>query len=110
MSFLLITLKGFRMKNTQIENEVAVLENEDYQNRGGNYPKEGKPVTINAYKNGLTISFKNTSEDSALRYVKNMSELSKLFNKTESKVYAYQDGDYHDDWVNVEVSFSEKSA
>lgn len=55
----------------KILDKIKALETNDYQNRGGSYPKSDKPDTITCYEpNMLTLSFKNTSEESALKFVK----------------------------------------
>jgi len=75
--------------------------NEDYQNRGGNYPKSNKPVSIEAYKNELTFSFKNTNESDSIKAVKKTTTYKEISEKYKVTINAYQTGDFQDDWVDV---------
>lgn len=78
--------------------ELKSLETDDYQNRGGDYPESGEPDTIDVYKNFVTFSFKNTSEEVARNWVTRFLT-KKGFNL--DRVDASQTGDYKDDWVEV---------
>ena len=76
---------------------------DDYQNRNGNYPESDEPDTINIYNSNLNnasieLSFKNTSESSAKRWLYKFLR-SKGFNLDEDDIHTYQDGEYHNDWV-----------
>lgn len=80
----------------------AVLESyatNDYQNRGGSYPKSEVPDAIYFNTpNVLEFSFKNTSEESASKFVERFA--SRLGCEI-LYLNAYQTGDYKDDWVDV---------
>ena len=82
----------------EIEKALKALATDDYQNRGGNYPESGVPDVIDASRNTLNFSFKNTSEDAARNWVSRFLTQNGLSAKTIS---AGQTGDYEDDWVDV---------
>ena len=88
----------------KFEQELAKLASEDYQGRGGNYPRPNKPDTITV--NGATISaeFKNTTEGSAAAWLKNHVE--NLGFRVKGKVETFQSGDYQDDWVTAYLTVS----
>lgn len=73
---------------------------EDYQRRDGQYPKSDVPVTIDVFDNEAMFSFKNTSEDSARKWVINFISSKRL---PGSIIGVAQAGDYDDDWVEVWV-------
>ena len=81
-------------------NDLSSLNTDDYQNRGIKYPKSGIPVCINATTNNAVFSFKNTSERTGERWVKNFCRQRGI---KYSKISSWQDGDYHDDWIDVEI-------
>ena len=86
-----------------IYEELKVFITDDYQNRNGNYPESDEPDTINIYNSNLNnasieLSFKNTSESSAKRWLYKFLR-SKGFNLDEDDINTYQDGEYHNDWV-----------
>ena len=72
----------------------------DFQKRGDKYPSSGKPVAISVRGKCATLEFKNTSETEAKKWTSNY-----LFNYgfTVESMNVNQDGDYHDDWVSVQV-------
>jgi hypothetical protein len=74
---------------------------DDYQNRRGDYPAAGKPVSIEAYENTLDFSFKNTSEQMGRKWVERFAKQHDL--PIES-IDSWQDGDYQDDWIVVSLA------
>lgn len=86
-----------------LEQELKKLETNDYQNRGGNYPRSGVADTISVYSNFVEASFKNTSEGVAKSWLKRFVE-SKGY--TVEKTYSHQDGDYYNDWVIAQCKIS----
>lgn len=94
-------------KTLDWKKDILSLHTDDYQNRGGNYPKDGIPVSIDVFDSddeivSITASFKNTSETEAREYIERKF-LPKLDTSLNTKVSTSQDGDYHDDWVNVYI-------
>ncbi len=85
----------------------AKHETDDFQNRGDSYPRGGTPVRIDSYahKNqaSLSFAFKNTSEDDARAFV---SQFMQQHGLPVSDIQAWQDGDYHDDWVTAEATYT----
>lgn len=80
---------------------------EDFQERGDNYPRSGLPVTIEVYDDTQTLKrvvmllwFKNTSIGDAVTWTKGFARRNSL---PYSKVDGWQEGDYQDDWVMVEM-------
>lgn len=90
--------------------ELLVLETQDYQNRNGDYPKSGIADTVEVYEENQFIaiegSFKNTSEETAMKWMKNYVSNAGY---TVEKTTAFQDGDYADDWVNATAYVSRHS-
>lgn len=81
---------------------LSKLATNDFQNRGGRRPVSNIPVTIEAYEDSLDFSFKNTTEDDAMDFVKRY-----LIDKVPYSMkitQASQEGDYTNDWVNVYVT------
>lgn len=80
---------------------------DDYQGRGGNYPKSNVPDSINLEFSDtfciLSFSFKNTNESTAenfvQRFIKTNKDDLKIPKKLKQTITVYQDGDYQDDWV-----------
>ena len=90
-------------KNTEtLEDKLKALETADYQNRKGNYPKDGIADSISYYNMSLQFEFKNTDNRTAERWVKNFLSGKNLSPK---KIKAEQTGDYQDDWVTVIATF-----
>ena len=85
-----------------LEDKLKALETDDYQRRGGRYPKDGIADTIQYWDHSLSFEFKNTGERSAERWVKNFLSVKNLSPK---KIQSEQTGDYQDDWVTVIASF-----
>lgn len=85
-----------------LEDKLKALATDDYQNRRGNYPKDGVADTIQYWDHNLSFEFKNTDERSAERWVKNFLSGKNLSPK---KIKAEQTGDYQDDWVTVTANF-----
>lgn len=86
-----------------LKNQLSAICTDDFQNRRGDYPRSNKPDTIDLWTNSLIFSFKNTTESSAIKWVKNY--LSQKSLDSYVSIEAEQDGDYQDDWVNVEVTY-----
>lgn len=86
--------------------ELKELQTDDYQNRNGEYPKSGIANDIRVWGNEenpkVSVYFKNTSE----REAKEWTERNVIIHsdKVES-IRTFQDGDYHNDWVEVQVSY-----
>jgi len=99
--------------------DMISRETEDYQNRGGSYPKHSVPVSINTNSNKnndgfeMEFSFKSTSEDVAKRWVdRKFIPQIESHNENDNlniSVNTYQDGDYDDDWVSVIVKVQDLS-
>lgn len=92
----------------KIENLFEKLNSEDYQNRGGDYPKSDVPVSINCSENKedieVEISFKSTTMENANSWVESSDEYNLLQNFAKENGYSvevnsYQDGDYENDWI-----------
>ena len=81
--------------------DLHQFETGDYQHRGGEYPASGKPDTIQAGDDWLQFSFKNTSEDGAKAWVRKFANKNSL---DIQNISSWQDGDYTNDWVMVEIS------
>ena len=88
-------------KQTSLENELKELATDDYQHRGGNYPRSGKPDTIQVYGTEIEANFKNTSESTAIKWLTDYLDRKGYKFK---KVTAYQTGDYDNDWVNASTT------
>lgn len=93
------------------EQTLRGFETEDYQHRGKNSPRPGKPDCITFYKNKstnkieVTVSFKSTSEGEAKAWVQR-NVVPVLPGDIKYEIKSYQDGDYHDDWVDAILSIS----
>ncbi len=95
--------------------ELLKLANDDYQKRGGNYPKSDIPdsiaIEINDTKTVIEFDFKNTDDTNAIKWYEHSKE-SKTINKFSKdydiSVTASQDGDYEDDWKKLTVLLSKK--
>lgn len=87
---------------------LKTLNNQDYQNRKGNYPKSDIPTDIRVQSNEIIISFKNTSEEIAKRFAENLLKAKsgelKIPKNMNINIRTYQDGDYHDDWVCATIT------
>lgn len=94
--------KGKIVEVETLEDKLKALQTDDYQNRKGNYPKDGVADTIQYWDNSLSFEFKNTDERGAERWVKNFLSGKNLSPK---KIKAEQTGDYRDDWVTVTANF-----
>jgi len=90
--------------------DLISLETEDYQNRGGSYPRSGVPDTINTSDSDkeveIEFSFKSTSEETAKRWVERNIDID---DSLDIDISTYQDGDYDDDWVSVIVKVQDLS-
>ena len=94
--------KGEIVEVETLEDKLKALETEDYQKRGGSYPREGVADTIMYWDHSLSFEFKNTTERTAEKWTKNFLSNKNLNPK---KVYVQQTGDYDDDWVTVTAYF-----
>jgi hypothetical protein len=99
-----------------IPKELKNLINDDYQKRGGNYPKPNIPDTISVsiVKNQIEIlfDFKNTSENITKQWLDSSSELiiiNKFSTKYDIEIITSHDGDFPDDWVNLTINLIKKS-
>lgn len=84
--------------------KLMELNNDDYQNRRGNYPQSNIPDGISVTQGTKAIcvvaTFKNTSEDIAKRWLeRTIKGLGLSLKDNEINIKTYQDGDYHNDWV-----------
>ena len=82
--------------------DLKKLETDDYQNRNGDYPRSGRPDTINVSSAWIEFSFKNTPQSVAERWVERYLN-SEGFKVAAGAISSYQSGDYHDDWVDVSI-------
>jgi hypothetical protein len=82
--------------------DLKKLETDDYQNRNGDYPKSGRPDSINVSSSYISFSFKNTPQSTAERWVERYLN-SEGFSVAKDAISSYQSGDYHDDWVDVDI-------
>jgi hypothetical protein len=78
--------------------ELKKFETDDYQHRGGNYPRSDKPDTIQVTGTEIECDFKNTSQSSAERW---LSGFLKQHGFTFTGLDSCQDGDYDNDWVRA---------
>lgn len=76
------------------------LATDDYQNRNGNFPKSDIPTSITVSDDKIQLSFKSTTEKNALKFAEKF-----VSSNIKEKVVmsARQDGDYEDDWVDVDI-------
>jgi len=79
------------------------LATDDYQNRCGNYPESDEADTIQVSIDSIVFDFKNTSINSAKRWVYRFLKDNDL-DVDENDINAWQDGEYTDDWVMASVS------
>jgi hypothetical protein len=89
-------------KPLKLEDILKSLETSDYQNRKGNYPKDGIPDSISYWKSTLSFEFKNTDERTGEKWVKNFLSGKNLSPK---KISVEQTGDYDNDWISVTTTF-----
>ena len=93
------------MKN--LKEKLFSLATNDYQNRRGQYPTGGVPDTIDVFEHNskvfIAFSFKNTSEISADRWVRNY--LKNKIGVDPINIDTYQDGDYQNDWVVSQAKY-----
>lgn len=88
-------------KQRSLEDELKELATDDYQHRGGNYPRSGKPDTIQVYGTEIEADFKNTSESAAIKWLTDYLDRKGYKFKN---VTACQTGDYNNDWVNASTT------
>lgn len=102
--------EGKSSKNDKLEAWLKSVETDDYQNRGGGYPRSGVPDSIQTwggyYKaerhNFLSAEFKNTDERTARAWMERFCTNNGF---KPSKIESEQTGDYRDDWVNAIATF-----
>ena len=95
--------------------ELLKLANDDYQKRGGNYPKSDVPdsiaVEIAGSQTVIAFDFKNTDDTNALLWYEHSKEhkiINKFSKDYDIAVTASQDGDYEDDWKKLTVLLNKK--
>ena len=90
-----------------LKEKLFSLATNDYQNRRGQYPTGGVPDTIDIFERNskvfIEFSFKNTSEISADRWVRNY--LKNKIGVDPINIDTYQDGDYQNDWVVSQAKY-----
>ena len=90
-----------------LKEKLFSLATNDYQNRRGQYPTGGVPDTIDVFERSskvfIAFSFKNTSEISADRWVRNY--LKNKIGVDPINIDTYQDGDYQNDWVVSQAKY-----
>ena len=90
-----------------LKEKLFSLATNDYQNRRGQYPTGGIPDTIDVFERNskvfIAFSFKNTSEISADRWVRNY--LKNKIGVDPINIDTYQDGDYQNDWVVSQAKY-----
>lgn len=97
--------------------ELLKLANDDYQKRGGAYPKAYIPdsieVNIGDAVTTIEFDFKNTNDSEALEWYEKSKE-SKIINKYKKDyditVVTSQDGTFEDDWQKLTVSLRKKDS
>ena len=100
-----------------ISKELKNLVTKDYQNRNGEYPKSNIPDSITVSEVGenidINIDFKNTDEKSINSWYNSSKEkivIDKYKNRYEISTVVTQDGEYKDDWVQLQINLIKKSA
>jgi hypothetical protein len=96
--------------------ELLKLVNDDYQKRGGEYPKALIPdsidVTLKDDDATVAFDFKNTSDSEAVTWYEKSKEC-KVINKFKKDydvaVSTSQDGDFEDDWQKLTVLLTKKN-
>ena len=90
-----------------LKEKLFSLATNDYQNRRGQYPTGGVPDTIDVFERNskvfIAFSFKNTSEISADRWVRNY--LKNKIGVDPINIDTYQDGDYQNDWIVSQAKY-----
>ena len=90
-----------------LKEKLFSLATNDYQNRRGQYPTGGVPDTIDVFERNskvfIAFNFKNTSEISADRWVRNY--LKNKIGVDPINIDTYQDGDYQNDWVVSQAKY-----
>ncbi len=97
--------------------ELLKLANDDYQKRGGAYPKAYIPdsieVNIGDVVTTVEFDFKNTNDSEAIEWYEKSKE-SKVINKYKKDyditVATSQDGTFEDDWQKLTVSLRKKDS
>lgn len=91
-------------KNETLTEALSKLATDDYQKRGGNYPRCNVADSVTVHGNVVTCDFKNTTESAARKWLENHLALNGFKIRGEAK--AWQSGDYHDDWVTASATVS----
>ena len=90
-----------------LKEKLFSLATNDYQNRRGQYPTGGVPDTIDVFERNskvfIAFSFKNTSEISADRWVRNY--LKNKIGVDPINIDTYKDGDYQNDWIVSQAKY-----
>jgi len=94
--------EGKSSKEDKLEAWLKSVETDDYQNRGGNYPRSNVPDMIQTWGGNLSAEFKNTDERTAKAWMERFCTNNGFKPK---KVETEQTGDYRDDWVNATAIF-----
>ena len=93
---------GNSSKDDKLEAWLKSVETDDYQNRGGSYPRSNVPDSIQTWGGNLSAEFKNTDERTAKAWMERFCTNNGFKPK---KVETEQTGDYRDDWVNATAIF-----
>lgn len=93
------------MISKALEQRLKKLNNDDFQNRKGNYPRSDIPDSIRYSHQEIVFTFKNTDESTCENFVKRFMKTKeaelKIPKKYKPEIKTYQDGDYQDDWVQA---------
>ncbi|MFW6242735.1 MAG: hypothetical protein ACOC2W_02065 [bacterium] len=99
-------------KFNELFKKLKSYETDDFQNRGGDYPKSNIPthISVRQLKDVQQIKlkclFKNTSEYDAKIWLEKQIKYKWKIDKYFSDIITWQDGDYHNDWVSAEATFN----
>lgn len=98
----------FKFKVSEQQKQTLLnLQTDDYQKRGGNYPKSNVPDTIEVEESdnkiSINCSFKNTTEGDAESWLSRKLDCIGIEDYT---IRTDQTGDYQDDWVDAYVRIS----
>lgn len=94
--------EGKSGKEDKLEAWLKSVETDDYQNRGGSYPRSNVPDHIQSWNGHLSAEFKNTDERTAKAWMERFCTNNGFKPK---KIETEQTGDYRDDWVNATAIF-----
>lgn len=95
--------------------ELLKLANDDYQKRGGSYPKSLIPDTVRVEVDNdsatIIFDFKNTSDSEAIEWYEKSKEfktINKFKKDFDIAISTSQDGDFEDDWQQLTVLLTQK--